>query len=711
MEIINNIPFKMEIKFLKEEMFNNYNNEKLIWYYLKFDEKDRMLHNIDWQLYIVNNEVNIPFFTWFHLYSIEQKINFPFIEKIEVTTDDINKVYYDPKSKNPIISSHPPCQDIIIKKDNEEYIGQPLSKHDNNDKKSLSTIIYQNNYTNEILNTIGQQLDRIENNKQVSTPSDNEKKINIEENPLFVPYNIDTTINLGKQDSILREIEDKLAKLNISNENINVINKNDSEDNISELEGQFDYEINKIKNNYYTPKPETRNYYPRPTPPDLQYEERHTLVQSRYDGSCIYEWNIDGCSEYQIINLLQEMTMASNAYKSHNKDDEQKVFKALISGFTGSLKGWWDMYVSPEEREIIFNAKKTIIKKENNLEVETEVNDCVNTLIFAILKNFVGNPTAYQDRSATVLLNLNCRKLQDFRWYKDIFLSKVMLRSDCKEAYWKERFIAGLPKLFAERIRNKLNAEFNNSIPYKELTYGEIINYVNQEGLAICSDLKLKAKIKKEGINNRNELGNFCEQYGYEPLKLPSSNKKYRREKRYNKLRKSKRNYIQDNKNENYNNKNENYNKKYKNKRKKYNKETIICYNCGKPGHTSRNCYVKKKINELNIPEEYKEQILKIIINEELSESDISDYREDDLNIVENGSSSSNESEECECLGNCVCEYKINGITDDNEEIKILIKLVEKIEDKEVKRIYLDKLKEKIKENNTIEETQDYNLM
>ena len=45
-----------------------------------------------------------------------------------------------------------------------------------------------------------------------------------------------------------------------------------------------------------------------------------------------------------------------------------------------------------------------------------------------------------------------------------------MLRSDCKEAYWKERFIAGLPKLFAERIRNKLNIEFNNSIPYKELT-------------------------------------------------------------------------------------------------------------------------------------------------------------------------------------------------------------------------------------------------
>ena len=61
-----------------------------------------------------------------------------------------------------------------------------------------------------MLNTIGQQLDRIENNKETSTSQIKEKFVEIEENPLFVPYNMDTTINLGKQDSILREIENKL---------------------------------------------------------------------------------------------------------------------------------------------------------------------------------------------------------------------------------------------------------------------------------------------------------------------------------------------------------------------------------------------------------------------------------------------------------------------------------------------------------------------
>ena len=48
------------------------------------------------------------------------------------------------------------------------------------------------------------------------------------------------------------------------------------------------------------------------------------------------------------------------------------------------------------------------------------------------------------------------------------FLSKPesMLRPDCKEPYWKEKFIAGLPNLFAEKVRNNLREKYNNQIPY-----------------------------------------------------------------------------------------------------------------------------------------------------------------------------------------------------------------------------------------------------
>ena len=38
----------------------------------------------------------------------------------------------------------------------------------------------------------------------------------------------------------------------------------------------------------------TRNYYPRPTFPDMQFEERNQYTQASYTSGTIYEWNIDG---------------------------------------------------------------------------------------------------------------------------------------------------------------------------------------------------------------------------------------------------------------------------------------------------------------------------------------------------------------------------------------------------------------------------------
>ncbi|GKB62022.1 hypothetical protein Tco_0918208 [Tanacetum coccineum] len=343
------------------------------------------MHEDEWVLYMVDNEENILFFSWFHLYSLEHNIYIPYIAKIEETST------------------------------------------------SAST-------------------------SQASTSQS--KKIDIEENPIFIPYSIDKPINLGEQEAILKEINEKLLKLNINN-----INEDDIEDDITDLENQFNdkLEINKIKYNTYTPTAEARNYYHRPTLPDMQFEERNTLSQAHYSGTEIYEWNIDGQTEHQISNLLQEMTMAANAYKAH-KNTELQIVQHLIAGFTGTLKGWWDSYLTEAEKWIILNAKKTIVKTENNIQTETQIEDMTNTLIFAILKNFVGDPTAYQERNSVILLNLTCRKLSDFRWYTDVFLTKVMTRPDCREAYWKERFIAGLPRLFAEKKGHSLDQMALHSI-------------------------------------------------------------------------------------------------------------------------------------------------------------------------------------------------------------------------------------------------------
>ncbi|GAV90248.1 hypothetical protein CFOL_v3_33657, partial [Cephalotus follicularis] len=97
------------------------------------------------------------------------------------------------------------------------------------------------------------------------------------------------------------------------------------------------------------------------------------------------------------------------------------------------------------------NELKEPILDNNNEPIE----DAVSTLVYNITQYLIGDPTNLKDRIADQLSNLRCRKLQDFRWYKDTFMTKVLTREDANQPYWKEKFITGLPTLFAEKIRSK----------------------------------------------------------------------------------------------------------------------------------------------------------------------------------------------------------------------------------------------------------------
>lgn len=96
-----------------------------------------------------------------------------------------------------------------------------------------------------------------------------------------------------------------------------------------------------------------------------------------------------------------------------------------------------------------------------------------------------------------LIMNLICPNFHDFQWYKDIFLTKVMVRDNCFQTFWKERFIFELPKFFAERVRNSIKNNNNDTISYATLTYGEIVNYINKVGIALCSYMILKSKHDK----------------------------------------------------------------------------------------------------------------------------------------------------------------------------------------------------------------------
>jgi len=61
-------------------------------------------------------------------------------------------------------------------------------------------------------------------------------------------------------------------------------------------------------------------------------------------------------------------------------------------------------------------------------------------------------------------------------------LINVPKREDGTQDLWKERFIAGLPKLFGERILNKLCHNFRtNDIPFSLLTFGQIFGMIKTE--------------------------------------------------------------------------------------------------------------------------------------------------------------------------------------------------------------------------------------
>ena len=143
----------------------------------------------------------------------------------------------------------------------------------------------------------------------------------------------------------------------------------------------------------------------------MQYEERNQYTQASYTSGTIYEWNIDGMTEYNILTKLQEMTMVSIAYKLNNRLSDHVVAQTIVVRFTGQLKGWWDNYLTLKDRNGILKAYR--INEENEVVKDKKG--------FSISKHFIRDLVKIKDKTADLLTNLKCPKLHDFRWYKEVF--------------------------------------------------------------------------------------------------------------------------------------------------------------------------------------------------------------------------------------------------------------------------------------------------
>ncbi|KAH9667483.1 protein LOW PSII ACCUMULATION 3 [Citrus sinensis] len=437
------------------------------------------------------------------------------------------------------------------------------------------------------------------------------------------------------------------------------------------------------------------------TPPDLAIDNRPSaLNQSRYNASSVYEWNIDGMSEYNILGLLQQMTMAANAYKTQAGTSDRAISEILIAGFTGQLKGWWDHLLTNRQQLDILNSIQT---DENGAPILDEFNnpiqDAVATLILTISLHFIGDPSHLRDKNAELLHNLRCRKLSEFQSYKTSFFTRLFLRDDANHTTWKEKFLAGLPTLLGEKVRNSIKALYDNRIPYDELTYGELVSFVNKEGLKICQDLKLQKRLKWELKKSKQELGGFCKQFNYDPFKTSISKdcngecssktrRKHYKSKHFRKpfrdfkklpYKKPSRPY-----------KRQSFSKKKELKAKPitpFNFKDATCFKCGMKGHTAKFCRMNKRLHELDLDEDILSKLAPLLVEFSDSESSMSGdndpYQVDELFDSDDSASSSSESESDSFL------KKINVLTKDQETF---LELVKHISDPNLQKEYLDKL-------------------
>ncbi|KAK3225974.1 hypothetical protein Dsin_005836 [Dipteronia sinensis] len=412
-------------------------------YETNYSPKKRQQFHERWLSTITKLNQDIPFFKW---YSNRKSLE----EQCLVLNQNRNRTY---KTKHgDLIQLHPPPRNFDIDIFNEDtdpvaftttscspfvIMDTDLSNNIASSSAQVGAVIKQNNYTNIFLNTLGEQLDEIELNMTTSSSIHKSSK---SDNPQELLKSLEERLKNQPKPEI-HTIDDMVYLSETEIDNIEqMINKITTTDKVDS------YNHDRYYHN-------TKPYYPRPTPPDLQYEE----------------------------------TVPYRAYTA----------KETIIHHT---------------KEIITTIPSSSIT--TSATTTTSQPDGIDVLCYTILMHFVGNPNRFQGKEFSKLQNLKCKRLSDFKWYKDIFLTSVLQRSDNANSYWKEKFISGLPTLFSTKVRDKM-IEQNASSDWSQIdlntwTYGEIINTINI-------------------VATKRELGSWCEQFGFD--KLPISKRKHSKNK------------------------------------------------------------------------------------------------------------------------------------------------------------------------------------
>ncbi|KAH1206386.1 putative Polyprotein CP [Glycine max] len=702
---------------LRKDFYSPENEPQRRWFFQHYKGTNRKQIQDKFYEFVKRVKINVIFFDWFHAYAIRKDIDYPWKQEIigDPTTNVITN--WQVRDGELIQSELPPTTQYqlpnIKDSSNKPVMAIPFKTKDVNEEvtsKDIKSLMEQANYTNKYLQALGETIKTKVVPKQKSIEGA-PPSVPIEiEKPLFKPFKVSEKVKrkirelrktksltegvgdnhselLNKIGSLLKVIPDtpqtsentfKMVTRSTS-KLINVINEDSDQtsDNTTEIGSVSEKNINPINSKHW--KTPSKLYYQRPTAPDLLLEERGENNFKSFSANNIYEWNIDAQTEYNIMNTLQHMTMVATAYQTSHECSEETIIDILVAGFSGQLKGWWDNYLTNEEKSKIYSAVKTDLNgKFITNDDDKEIPDAVNTLIFTIAQHFIGDPSLWKDRSAELLSNLKCRTLVDFRWYRDTFLTRVYTREDSQQPFWKEKFLAGLSRSLGDKVRDKIRSQSaNGDIPYENLSYGQLISYVQKVALKICQDDKIQRQLAKEKAQTKRDLGSFCEQFGLpacpKQKKKQASRKEAHDHKPANNRRFSKRRYSQK----------PSTSREIENPKLKI-KSKITCYNCGKQGHISKYCRLKKKLRNLNLEPSIEEQINNLLIetSEEETETETSSsvLSDENLNLIQQDDQLSSTDD----------DGQINTLT---REQDLLFEAINSIPDPQEKKVFLEKLK------------------
>ncbi|KAH9792264.1 hypothetical protein KPL71_004051 [Citrus sinensis] len=406
--------FELDKTMLHNDFYSDDNKEKGLWFFKHFLNQRKEIQQTYYE-FVNFHQVHILFFDWFEIYSSQNNISYPFKESNPITTRKKTAEWKLFDSNRTVDFEHPPLRSVIIEHGEPpvEIRASPYKIPKPNDPEiNLSSIIQQNNFCNTNLNTIGKQLTRLENQfqqstisvspspKPVSLKSDSDKKL---KEPIFKPFQVSKTSQKLVQESksdfakAIRERLDRIEAASSSSSKVQIAPDTPQSSKIDTPQlsriGVLDQDQVSIASSdleTFTeePIPKANKIHwelALPTsksPPDLTIDNRPSaLNQARYNASSVYERNIDGMSEYNVLGVLQQMTMAANAYKTQSGTSDKAIAEILIAGFTGQLKGWWDHLLTKLQQLDILNAIQT---DENGAPILDELNNPIQDVVAVV---------------------------------------------------------------------------------------------------------------------------------------------------------------------------------------------------------------------------------------------------------------------------------------------------------------------------------------